>query len=57
MGYVQLLVEGGAQGLRLSGMTVNLGAGMSGLQSILRGPRRSTAEDKWFFDLARIPGR
>jgi hypothetical protein len=57
MGYVQLLVEGGAQGLRLSGMTVSLSAGMSGLQSIPRGPQRSTAEDKWFFSLEKAPAR
>jgi hypothetical protein len=54
MGYVQLLVEGEAQGLRLGGLTIRLNAGMSGLQSRPRGQRRPSADEKWFFDLSRI---
>ena len=39
MGYIQLLVEGDAQGLRVGGLTIRLNAGMSGLQSIPRAQR------------------
>jgi len=54
MGYVQLRVEGDAQGMRVGGLTIRLNAGMSGLQSIPRGQRRPNADEKWFFDLSRI---
>jgi hypothetical protein len=53
MGYVQILVEGGAH-LRIAGLSVALSSSASGLQSIPRGERRATADRNWFFDLATI---
>jgi hypothetical protein len=53
IGYAQILLEGGAQGFRVGGLSVSLQSG-SRLSSIPRGARRATADEKWFFDLATI---
>lgn len=54
MGYAQILIEGGAQGFRVGGLSVTLQSGASGFSSTPRGTRRATADEKWFFDLAAI---
>jgi hypothetical protein len=54
MGYVQFLVEGDAQALRVGGLTIRLNAGMSAVQSLPRAELRPNADEKWFFDLSRI---
>jgi hypothetical protein len=48
------LIEGGAQGFRVGGLSVTLQSGSSGLSSIPRGTRRATADQKWFFDLSTV---
>jgi hypothetical protein len=53
IGYTQVLLEGGALGLRILGLNVKLDASGSGLESIPRGARRPTAEGTWFFDLSK----
>jgi len=54
IGYTQILIEGGAQGFRVGGLSVSLQSGSSGLSSIPRGTRRATADQKWLFDLSTV---
>jgi hypothetical protein len=54
MGYAQILIEGGAQGFRIGGLSVTLKSSASGLSSIPRGKPRPTADLNWFFDLATV---
>ena len=56
IGYVQALLEGNAQGLRLRGMAVTLAASGSSLEGVSLGPprpQRPTYHGKWFFDLSK----
>jgi hypothetical protein len=55
IGYLQVRLEGGAQEMRLSEMTVSGGVMESGLQVSPRGDlRRATADGPWFFDLNKV---
>lgn len=49
IGYVQVLVEGNAQRFSLKGLSIDIGSSGSGVSAPPRGPKRATADDKWFF--------
>lgn len=54
IGYVQVRFEGNARQLRLAGVMVEQSWGVSGLSAIPTKEQRASANDKWFFDLAKF---
>ena len=54
IGYVQVRIEGETRGLQLKSLSVGVSWSVGGLQSISKGPVRSTTGEKWFFDVSKM---